>query len=383
MLKKIKMKFDEAKKHLEIYKHSRKLSKTDLDNELVLFLGFDFRYAGNSKYLFDYLISKNVIVKFVTTDQRVNANYRIDPLSDEFYVKLSQAKVVIAESWIPIALYKKKNQKWIQLWHGTPFKKMLFDTYLQNGTVKERLFLKRKHREIKKWDYVLADSYAGAEKLGQSFRLEENRILTYGYPRVQWLKDCQEEIDKREINKREICNTLGIQYNKKVLLYVPTWRGNQYINNERAYLLDFQLLIDKLPDYQIVMKRHPISKDFGNYKGVVMVHDLIDIQELLLISDGVISDYSSVIFDAMAINRPIYIYMKDLGHYQKYQGIYEDIYQDLQSFVVNNELDLIEKIKNESSGRVYDSFIRNHYTSVEMSHSIDRLYIKIKQILED
>ncbi|MCQ9904762.1 CDP-glycerol glycerophosphotransferase family protein, partial [Staphylococcus aureus] len=95
----------------------------NINNETILMSGFDYQYRGNSKYLFNYLqqnFSPNQL-KIVSFDKNTNDEYRIAPRSDEFYKYLYTSKVIIGESWIPLAFKKREAQVWIQLWHGTPF----------------------------------------------------------------------------------------------------------------------------------------------------------------------------------------------------------------------------------------------------------------------
>ncbi|MBD8025367.1 CDP-glycerol glycerophosphotransferase family protein [Ureibacillus sp. Re31] len=318
-----------------------------MKNKSILFLGFDYRYAGNSKYFFDYLKErKDLNIYFVTTDENVPKKYRITPRSMNFYEKLATSNIVIAESWVPLAFNKREGSTWIQLWHGTPFKKLFFDShefYISNFNKNHK---RNKQRDISKWDYLLADSTSGAEKLELAFDFDRDSIMNYGYPRVQWLKD---NVNNTEL-KNSIRKTLNIPENKKVLLYVPTWRDYNYKskNLDLSYLLKVEDLEQKLGDeYVIIYKEHSMgSKSYKHNKNIIIPDDELETQSLILISDVIISDYSSIIFDGLAIDIPFYLYITDFEKYADARGVYEDMHEKLSDFYVNNEDELSFKLQN-------------------------------------
>lgn len=330
--------------------------KKPILNDTILFLGFDYRYTGNSKYLFDYLKENSDLkLYFVTNNEEVPKQYRIRPRSYEFYEKLARSKIVIAESWVPLAFKKREGTIWIQLWHGTPFKKLLFDSHEYYISKLNKNHKKNKYKDIKKWDYLLADSKAGVEKLASAFHFDSHKILNYGYPRVQWLKDHK----NNQGLKNKIKEKLAIPLEKTVILYAPTWRDYNYKteNLDLTYLLDVQKLEKSLnDDYVIVYKEHSLGKKKMFEGNIVIPDDDIETQELILISDLVISDYSSIIFDALAIDIPFYLFITDFEKYEMARGVYEDMHQHLSPFYVNNEMDLCDKILNIDKTYPFDLY---------------------------
>ncbi|MEW9502878.1 bifunctional glycosyltransferase/CDP-glycerol:glycerophosphate glycerophosphotransferase [Jeotgalibacillus marinus] len=355
-----------------------------IDNKVILFLGFDYKYVGNSKYFFDFLSENNkkgYKCYFVTRNKKVPYPYRIAPRSLNFFKVLSQAKIVISESWVPLDFKKKEGQEWIQLWHGTPFKKLFFDSherYISKFNINHK---RNKQQDIAKWDYVLADSRVGKEKLSSAFAYEKDKILNYGYPRVQWLQDNQDNKDL----KKDIKEKLGIQPNKKVILYVPTWRDYNYKqkNLDLDYLLDIESLGNGLQDeYVILNKQHSMGKFTTNDQFVITPDKHIEVQQLILISDVIISDYSSIIFDGMAIDIPFYLYINDFDKYQEARGVYEDIHEVLKPFYVEDKNELIEKIKtnNESYNNEQYKIAKKLLSNVNDMDSYNELQNKINAI---
>jgi CDP-glycerol glycerophosphotransferase len=358
-------------------------NRKPIQKNTILFLGFDYRYVGNSKYLFDYLKNNsNLNLYFVTKNQNVPRQFRVPPRSLKFYEKLAISNIVIVESWVPLAFQKREGQTWIQLWHGTPFKKLFFDSqefYISNFN---RNHKKDKQKDIKKWDYLLADSIGGVEKLSSAFAYDKERILNYGYPRVQWLKDNQ----NNSTLKNEIRKLLNIPDNKKVILYVPTWRDYNYRVNrpDLSYLLDVQKLNDYLQnEYVIIYKEHSMGSKNHFSNNIIIPDNDIETQKLLLVSDLVISDYSSIIFDILPLNKPFYLFINDFDAYSKARGVYEDMHRLLSSFYVNNEEDLCKKIINieeEYPKENYDK-VKQLYGFIEYKNSNQLLENKIMEII--
>ncbi|WP_229106523.1 bifunctional glycosyltransferase/CDP-glycerol:glycerophosphate glycerophosphotransferase [Paenibacillus sp. 1001270B_150601_E10] len=335
-------------KKYEVKKKIKQFNKAPIDNNTILFIGFDYKYIGNSRYFYEFLNStkSGYQVYFVTRDPRVPSKNRITPRSLLFYEIFAKTKIVFAESWIPLDLSKREETTWIQLWHGTPFKKLLFDSAEVHISKYNRNHKCQKQRDIRRWDYILSDSRQAKEKFKTAFAVEDKKILNFGYPRVQWLKNNR----NNQKLKGRIKQKIGICGDKRIILYVPTWRDYNYKqkNPDLSYLLDVNFLSRNLGDgYAIIHKDHSMGVTRGRYNNVYYPDTLTDVQELILIADIIISDYSSVIFDAMAIDIPFYLYINDFEKYEKARGVYWDMHEDMQSFYTKDTVLLIDKIKNE------------------------------------
>ena len=349
-LKKARSKFAKIKGKLRgvlrkakaiLKKNSTSNIEIQLKDNVVLFMGFDYRYTGNSRYLFEKLISKqpeNMSVFFVTENKEVSDKYRIEPRSNEFRYVYNNAKVVIFESWVSPSLVKKPNTIWLQLWHGTPLKKMLFDSNEKEIMLKNKKHKINKYMDINRWNYLLADCFEAQKYFHSSFMIPESKILTIGYPRVKYLID---NIDNQKL-KKQIKQEYNIPEDKIIVSYLPTWRDYNYsgTNEDFNYLVDVNTLQDKLGDkYKVIFKDHSFfSKDDKLLT--------LETQELLLISDYLITDYSSVMFDAFAIDLKTILYCNDYDKYQESRGIYEPMWEDLKSLSVDNMEDLVDNITN-------------------------------------
>jgi CDP-glycerol glycerophosphotransferase len=147
---------------------------------------------------------------------------------------------------------------------------------------------------------------------------------------------------------------LSIDSSKKIILYAPTWRDNQHISGQ-GYTYDLNIDFGKLreefgDEYIILFRAHYFISnniDLSEYEGFVYdVSKYDDINELYVISDILITDYSSVFFDYANLKRPIMFYMYDFDEYKNnMRDFYIDI-DELPGPIAKTQNELIEAIKN-------------------------------------
>lgn len=353
----------------------KKALQEELD-QTILFMGFDYKYTGNSRYLFEQILKKRSNdIYFVTESDEVEEAYKILPESQEMYEKLYHAKVVVFESWIPRRYRKREGQIWLQLWHGTPLKKMLFDSEEKEIIEKSPKHKIQKYNDIKKWDYLLADNPNIDSYFQTSFLMNKQKILNYGYPRVKYLI---ENRNNQEL-KDKIRQKAGIGTDQKVILYLPTWRDYNYGKQEDfdyEYILNSEKLKKEINDdnYIIIEKNHVYLKENAE----IEIHNMdIETQELLLIANYLITDYSSVMFDAFAIDLPILILANDYEKYKKARGVYEDIWQDLKPFITENEQDLAAMLKQYKLDENYRKIKEKYSYKNVNQNELDDFVIKL------
>lgn len=340
--------------------HYEIMVRQSLFRDVVLFTGFDYRYTGNSRYLFEQMLQADlpgVKLFFATDDPRVPAQYRLDPTSDRFYKFLARSKVIVFESWIPLHIRKRVGTVWIQLWHGTPLKKMLFDSEESDITSVTPKHKNNKFQDMQRWDALITDTPGADRYFETSMMMPKSKIFSFGYPRVKYLLDNAGD----QALKDRIKRIYNIPENKKIVAYLPTWRDYNYSLDpseyDMDYLLDLPDLSDKLgEDYVILHKKHQYkAKDFESDQEndrVVNAND-IETQELLLIADCLVTDYSSVLFDALAIDLPVVIYANDFEKYQKSRSVYPDLWQKLIPFVNSTVQDTADMIRQYPMGEAY------------------------------
>ena len=150
---------------------------------------------------------------------------------------------------------------------------------------------------------------------------------------------------------------------KKIILYAPTYRANQHetgVGYTYKEEVDFEKMRKQLgEDYIILFRPHYFIAnqfDFDKYEGFVYdVSKIDDINELYVISDILITDYSSVFFDYANLKRPMIFYMYDLEHYRdESNGFYIDVEEELPGRIIRTDDDLIDEIKRVSNEFEYD-----------------------------
>lgn len=340
----------------------------------IVFLGFNNRYTGNSRYLFEEIIGDKRFadreIKFICNDDLIPEKHRLIPKTDEAAKWLGRAETVIAETWIPGDIKKRDGSTWIQLWHGTPLKKMLFDSHEPEIVTKRNQHKIEKYRDIQRWDYFVVDSSMAADKFASAFHLPRERMVVSGYPRVKYLLENQQN----EKLKQEIRQKIGLSaklQNKKIVLYAPTWRdynyGKETADSDFSYLLDSNKLAEKLgDDYLVLIHDHAyLSSSMQAFGDGCLDVSEYEIQEMLLIADGLVTDYSSIVFDAFAINLPIVILAKDDEKYRQSRGVYTSIWSELQGWVAD-EGSIVKVLAGFKMGESYERFKEKYcYDSVD------------------
>lgn len=357
--------------NIQEFKNSRGKRKEDI----ILFMGFDYRYTGNSRYLFESVISRRKEnVFFVTEDNMVDEEHRIEPNSKEFYNLFYKARIVIFESWISPKLKKTPCAIWIQLWHGTPIKKMLYDSDEKEIISNKPGHKISKFNDIARWNYFLTDNKNINKYFEKAFLLRGKRILSFGYPRVEYLLNNKNNIEL----KKEIKQKHNLPLDKKIISYLPTWRDYNYGKNTENFKLEYLLNSNQLEkylndNYIIISKNHSF---LNNNENSIAEID-IETQELLLISDYLITDYSSVMFDAFAIDLPVVLLVKDFKEYMESRGVYEDIWEHMNNFICEDEKAVAKMIEgydiNSNYNCIKEKFCYNNNQKYKLVDYILRM----------
>lgn len=335
-----------------------------VDDKTIFFESFGGASASCSpKAIYNYLIENKDYkdYKFIWAfknpekDHLIKRNKNliiVKSKSKDYYKYLSKSKYWIVNSLLDLSVIKKKNQIYVQCWHGTPLKKLRCDITVTGSVLntKEEV-IKRNNLDVAKIDYFISPSKYSTEKFTSAFNLKnlnkENIIIEKGYPRNDKL------INYTQNDINDIKEKLNIKTNKKIILYAPTFRDDEH-KSGLGYTYKLNIDFDKLKkelgkDYVILFRAHYFianSFDFNKYKDFVYnVSDYDDINDLYIISDLLITDYSSVFFDYAILKRPILFYMYD---YKNYKTKLRDFYLDLKELpgpIIEKQEDLVKDIK--------------------------------------
>ena len=340
------------------------------------FKNFHFVWAFSEPSKFEYL-NKNPRTKVVKYN------------SDEYKEVYAKAKYWFTPSRLPDYIVPKNEQVYCQFWHGTPLKRLGFDIKTDGmnamHTVKE--WQRMYQYDASRYTYMVSPSKFTSDKYRSAFNLKavnkEDCILETGYPRNDALFKFNENYVKK------IKKELKIPNDKKVILYAPTWRDNQHQSGV-GYTYELGINFDKFrekfqDDYVILFTVHYLvasRMDLSKYEGfIINVSDYPDLNDLYIVSDMIITDYSSVFFDYANLKRPMLFYMYDLDIYK---GKMRDFYIDLKELpgpIVETEEDLyeeIEKIDNyfEKYAKKYEKFNKK-YNYLDDANSSERVINEI------
>ena len=342
-----------------------------VDDKTIIFESFmGASYADSGKAIYEEMLKDERFkdFTFVWSFKNPDSKKSIESLkrsilvkhrSLDYYKYYSKAKYFVSNSRIDTIIQRREGQVYIQTWHGTPLKRLGYDIEIGNNALHTQEELCKLYRlDAERYSYLLSPSKFTTDKLTSAFNLPVNspnvEIIEEGYPRNDFL--CTYTQDNVDSIKKQ----LGIESNqKKIILYAPTWRDNQYKNGGYSYELgiDFDKLQKELSDdYIILFRAHYFVSsifDFSKYEGFIYnVSNVDNVNDLYVISDLLITDYSSVFFDYSILKRPVLFYMYDLKDYQDVlRGFYISL-DELCGPIIEKEDDLIKEIKKEF---VYDS----------------------------
>ncbi|MCI2960160.1 CDP-glycerol glycerophosphotransferase family protein [Pediococcus pentosaceus] len=328
------------------------------DSPKVLYLSLkndeDFK---KFKFMWGFINPENVCG--INEKEKVNINslrYLYELASAKFWV--SNASI---ERLVPI---KTKQHIYINTWHGIPLKTLGKDDIKADNLVTNWY----ENAEI---DYLTVNGYYDQEIMRKIFPKTKN-IIQGGLPRNYRLYNINYS-DRKEIESKLHLNT-----NKKNILYAPTFRDSEKEMSEILSVLNELDNYGILDNYNFLFRGHYFFDTNRNNitKKVINVSKYESIEELYIVSDMLISDYSSVIFDYSILKRPIILYIPDVDLYKNRRGFYKNPYE-LDLPVTYNAKQLkncILESENGSPDKMVNFY--NRYHNFEFS-SIE----KIKRII--
>jgi CDP-glycerol glycerophosphotransferase len=348
---------------------------------------FGKSYSDSPKYIYEYLC-KNYPGKYKfiwVMNKKTKIPYhpiQVKRFSIRYCYYMAVCKYNIFNVRQPEWVRKRKGNIFLETWHGTPLKKLVFDQEEVMGA--SPLYKAQFYKQSRVWDYLISANHFSTKAFQSAF-LFDKEILEYGYPR----NDILYSPDKDEI-AAQIRKKLNIPEGKKTILYAPTWRDDEYYGRGEykfALKLDLRLLKRELgDDYVVLLRTHYFIADSLDVTGLedfaINVSKYNDISELYLISDLLITDYSSVFFDFANLKRPILFYTYDLDKYRDMiRGFYLDIEKDVPGPLLYTNEEVVDAIKNIDAisaeyQEIYDSFYEK-FCSLEDGHAAEKVAKKV------
>lgn len=338
------------------YLYFHLFTKMKMKDNWVLFESFFGKsYSDSPKYIYEYLnqaYPNKYKCIWVINDKRTKIPYgaiKVKRFSIRYAYYFARCKYDVLNVRQPNWIRKRKGNVFLETWHGTPLKRLVFDQEEVCGA--SPLHKQQFYRQSRDWDYLISDNKFSTETFKRAF-LFHNEIVECGYPRndVLYAPDKETRIIRLK-------DKLGIPKDKKTILYAPTWRDDEYYGKGEykfALKLNLHELKKQLGDeYVLLLRTHYYIADSIDTTGIedfaFNVSKYDDISELYLISDILITDYSSVFFDYANLRRPILFYTYDLEKYRDMlRGFYLDIEREMPGPLLFTEEEVISAIKTIS-----------------------------------
>lgn len=242
--------------------------------------------------------------------------------SGEYLKYLCSAKYLVNNVSFHNYFIKKPGQIYVNTWHGIPLKTLGFD--MPNGGLETSNII----RNFLQTDYMVSASPFLTQIYRKAYKLENlypGKIIEEGYPRLDLLT----RFDRAKILEKLKSYGVEIDPNRKVVLFAPTWRGKSYAQASADVDFYFSFrdeLEQALGDsgYQILIKVHQRVYELAKEKltDSCFIPSAVDANEVLAVTDILVSDFSSIYIDFLATGRPILFYIPDLESYSTERGLY-------------------------------------------------------------
>lgn len=307
-----------------------------IENELDKRGSFDYDYLFKNEHSFNSSISIKDKV------------YNIFNALNFFFIKpykLAKSKYVfLNDNFLPMAYMNfGENVSIIQLWHAPgAFKKFGLSSETDEN-IKNLIKL-----ASSKTNYLIVTSNNVSKAYEEAFAIKSDKIKAFGIPRTDYYFD-EKYNNKKNVDyiRAEFEKNYPEIKGKKIVLYAPTFRENKELNKKIFSNFDFNLFDSSLgKDYCLFFRAHP-KFNTSKVNNSIDVSNYPNLQKLLLISDTLITDYSSIMVEYAILNKPIIFYPFDLEYYiSNERGFYFD-YKNVPGPIANNTEDIIKFIKND------------------------------------
>lgn len=301
--------------------------------------------SGNFEFVYNLLKDdKTLDIRFVLDDRDVRHMSFMNMLCIGWY--FANAKVILVDDYMELLfkLPRRKGTKLIQLWHACG----AFKTFgcSRMGKKGGQGLRSPNHRS---YDYATVSSKEITKFYAEGFGLPIEKVVATGVPRT--------DIFFEESYKTQVVAAFYEKYpklkDKKILLFAPTFRGNG--KNTGYYpteLFDVNTLYEALgEEYAIIIKHHPfvqnrnkVDKKYKDY--IIDLSTNSELNDLLFVTDLLVTDYSSVVFEASLLKVPMLFYGFDLEQYIATRGFYYEFETFVPGKIVYHFEELIQAVQN-------------------------------------
>ena len=314
------------------------------DKKMVVFSGHTRKYNDSPKALYEYMLAhpekygKYQCVWALEDPDSVEIPgnpIKIKADTVEYFKYTLKAKYWITCVNIERSLhYKKRDCRYLNTWHGTPFKHIGNDAGV------------RKDYDFGSMDFFCYASGYEKEIYKRAFQVREEALIPTGLPR----NDVLYKVTKEKVAKLK--ERLGLPNDKKIILYAPTWRDSN--DNGGSYVIKPPITVRKWEealgeDYVVLFRMHAYSNQVLGIEFNDVIRDYSDypeVNDLFMVADILISDYSASMADFSILERPVLCFAYDYEEYRKERGLYMDYEEEMPSGLLRTEDEVLKYIKD-------------------------------------
>lgn len=345
------------------------------NNKIVVCSYYGMDYGDNPKPIVEKLLNidknKKLDIVWILNSDFYDCNSLPDRVRKVKYesiaclYELVTAKIWIDNSRKKFVPPKRKKQFYIQTWHGgLCLKKIEKDA----EDVLPKLYIKRAIKDSKYSDLFVSNSKWESMLYHNSFWYD-GEILEVGLPRNDILinSSLHDNICKK------VHNELNVSLDKRILLYAPTFRKSYNLD---CYNIDYLNLKKELEEktgkeWVILVRLHPNisikSEELSLPSNVIDVSAYPDLYNLMIATNLLITDYSSLMFDFGYLRRPVVLFATDIDSYLNDRGFMFD-FKELPFIFTKNNRELIQSIKKYNEAN-YQKNLNNFYNSVGLNET--------------
>ncbi|GGK24573.1 hypothetical protein GCM10011583_65730 [Streptomyces camponoticapitis] len=265
-------------------------------------------------------------------------------LSWRYLWTLARAQFWVDNQGFPLDLRKPPRTTYLQTWHGSAYKRMGFAESrikAQNASERDKL-----SAALARFDHFLVRSEHDVTTLARDYRQPAESLVRCGYPRNDRLVRARATDETQgRFPRPALATALGIPDHRKVVLYAPTFRGMPKKGRAVQLPLDVRRFAQRFGDeYVLLVRAHYLESAVlpvcppGT---VIDVSGYHDVSELLCLADALITDYSSIMFDYVLLDRPMIFFAPDLDAYVAARGSYFDLRAEAPGPVVETQDELL------------------------------------------
>lgn len=346
------------------------LRRYPVKNQVLFFtIRKDGELEGNAKALYPYVKGKKVICARRLPHNPITKLY--------MYYKNITSRVIVTDDYDRYLRHfqLRQSQRVVQLWHACG----AFKKFGQRGT---NMSIAADHAYHAQYNMVSVSSDKIRGIYADAFDIDIHKVKALGTPRTDVFYDEKQ----LELTREKVYQAYPEFRNRYIIIYAPTFRD---IGDDRTQFrpdLDFDRLSrELLPEQMFLVCPHPIMKNKiveKEYDNIKVVRDF-STNDMMLISDMLITDYSSVIFEYALLRKPIAFYCYDLLNYNR--GFYLNYPDDLPGDVYENQTELTAYLRSDNKDELtekYDKFIENYMSACD-GHSCERIAEMINSYMEE